>query len=1091
MALSCSRSVIASAFLGFAALSTIADVGMPSIFSDGMVLQRDASVPIFGWASPGERIKVTGSWAADATAEAVTDARGRWSVSLRTPERADPATLTVQGNTTKSFNDVLIGEVWICSGQSNMEWPLAQTDNAEAEIARAADPMVRLFTVKNNISLHPLIDCDGAWTHCTPESAARFSAVGYYFAREIAARLDVPVGVISADWGGTPAQAWSSAETIAAFPEFASQMDFISKAKDPETRAAVTEGWEQRWWTALDEPGPKRQPKAWVTDAFDDAAWSRMNVPGPFAGDDLGRHDGIVYFRRTVELTSEFAGAGGGGSGRLLLGPIDDRDTVWINGKLVGSTHVDGKWADPRTYEIPAGLLKPGKNVVAVRVLDTAGLGALGFASGRSSDMSITVGLGPSEKSQSIAGEWTYAVGPSMRELPPLSSAPQIGPGMPTTLYNGMISPLAPYGIRGAIWYQGESNIGNAPLYARLFPAMIQGWRKAWNQGDFPFYFVQIAPYRYPNVNPHLVAELRESQQQSLATTNTGMAVTLDIGNPADIHPGNKKDVGHRLAFIALARTYGQDGVEWSGPMPATTSVSGAELRIRFDHGEQMTLRDSTSPQLWIAGEDKTFRPAIARVEGDTLILSNPAVAKPVAARYAWSSAPSAAIFGATGLPAAPFRTDTWGASEATFADEGRTGYLTSEPGFTPIFNARDLSGWVNVNCDASTWQVRDGMIICSGIPTGLLRTSRQYENFVMEVEFRHMRSGGNAGIFVWSDPVPVTGQPFTRSVEVQVMDGLEGDWYTSDGDIFPIWGAVMKPENGRGNGNRAFPTEKRMNPSPGWNHYRITCNSGEISLAVNGKVVTRGSQISPRKGYICLEAEGSEVHFRNLIIKELPGSPTPLSESDVALTDEGFVPLYNGVNLGGWKHNPANEGHWQANDYVLAYDGKGDHLWSEKSYKDFVLIADWRWSGPTRDVERPVIAPDGSQKVDAQGKPVNAAIKEAGDSGIYLRGSDKSQVNIWCWPVGSGEVYGYRTDGSMPAEVRAGVTPKQAADAPIGEWNRFVITMKGDRLTVELNGKTVIQNAHLPGVPAEGPIALQHHGDPIEFANIYIRELK
>lgn len=1070
-------------------LSAIADVGMPSIFGDGMVLQRDASVPVWGWASPGEVVKVTGSWGAEATAEVTTDSQGRWSVHLRTPESAEPATLTVQGSTTKTFKNVLIGEVWICSGQSNMEWPLAATENAEAEIALAADPRVRLFTVKNTISLHPQLDCEGNWSECSPETASKFSAVGYYYARELAARLDVPVGVISADWGGTPAQAWSSEQTLADFPEFASQLQFIAKAKDPETRASVTNGWEQRWWDALDQPGPKRQPKAWTTDSFDDASWSTMAVPGAFAG-ELGGHDGVVYFRRSIDLTAEFAGAGGGGSGRLSLGPIDDRDTVWINGKMIGSTHVDGKWAEPRVYEIPAGLLKTGPNVIAVRVLDTAGLGAVGFASGKSYDVSITVGLGPSEKAVSIAGDWKYAVGPTMRELPALTSAPQIGPGTPTTLYNGMIAPIAPYGIRGAIWYQGESNIGNADLYGRLIPAMIKGWRDAWDQGEFPFYFVQIAPYRYAGVNPSLVAELRESQQKSLATPNTGMAVTLDIGNPADIHPGNKRDVGLRLASLALAKTYSVEGVEWSGPMFTGATAAGAELRVRFDHGEGMTLRESAAPQFWIAGADKKFRPAMARVEDDTLALSHPEVSTPVAARYAWSAAPEGVLFGATGLPAGPFRTDDWSSTDVSYADEGKTSHLTTEQGFAPMFNGKDLSGWANVNCADSTWRVRDGMIICSGIPTGLLRTQRQYENFIMEVEFRHMRAGGNAGIFVWSDPLPVKGQPFTRSVEVQVMDGAEGDWYTSDGDIFPIWGALMTPENGRG-GSRAFPTEKRMIPSPGWNHYRITCNNGEISLAVNGKIVTRGRNVSPRKGYICLESEGSEVHFRNLMIKELPSSSTPLSASDVAMLDEGFVPLYNGVDLAGWKANPANVGHWKASDYILSYDGKGDHLWSERAFKDFVLIADWRWSGPARDVERPLINPDGSQRMDADGKPVNAKIKEAGDSGIYLRGSDKSQVNIWCWPVGSGEVYGYRTDGSMPPEVRAGVTPRVNADAPIGEWNRFVITMKGELLTVELNGKIVIENARLPGVPAEGPIALQHHGDPIEFANVYIKELK
>ncbi len=1090
MSLFHARVAVASILIATSAVGAHADVGMPAIFGDGMVLQRDASVPVWGWATPGERIRVSGSWSDDAVGEVVTGADGRWSVALRTPGMAETSTLTVQGGTTKTFKNVLIGEVWICSGQSNMEWPLAQTDGAEAEIARASDPMVRLFTVKNTISLHPQLDCEGQWSECSPESAAGFSAVGYFFARELSARLGVPVGVISADWGGTPAQAWTDGATMETIPEFASQMEFIAKAKDPQTRASVTEGWEQRWWNALDEPGAKRQPKAWTTEAFDDTSWETMAAPGAFAGDDLGRHDGIVYMRRVIDLPADFASAGGGGSGRLSLGPIDDRDTTWINGKLVGSTHADGKWAEPRVYEIPAGLLKAGRNVVAVRVLDTAGLGAIGFASGKFYDMAITVGLGPSEKSVSIAGDWKYAMGPAMRDLPAMANAPQIGPGTPTTLFNGMIAPLVPYGIRGAIWYQGESNIGNAPLYARLFPAMIDGWRSIWKQRDFPFYFVQIAPYRYSNVNPSLVAELRESQQHSLSTPNTGMAVTLDIGNPADIHPTNKRDVGLRLVAIALAKTYGEDGVEWSGPMPTTVATTGAEMRIRFDHGEGMTVRESATPELWIAGSDKQFRPARVRVEGDALVLSSPGVDSPVAARYAWSSSPEATIFGASGLPAAPFRTDDWGTNDATYTDDGKTSYLTTEAGFVALFTGTDLSGWKNVNCAPSTWQARDGMIVCSGIPTGLLRTEKQYENFVMEVEFRHLRAGGNAGIFVWSDPIPVKGQPFTRSVEVQVMDGLEGDWYTSDGDIFPIWGAVMTPENGRG-GSRAFPTEKRMVAAPGWNHYRITCNNGEISLAVNGKVVTRGSGVSPRKGYICLESEGSEVHFRNLMIKELPSSQVPLSESDVAMLDEGFVPLYNGVDLAGWRADPANADHWTASDYVLSYDGKGDHLWSERSFGDFVLVADWRWSGAVHEAEVPVIDADGSQRVDADGKPVTARVKEAGDSGIYLRGNDKSQVNIWCWPIGSGEVYGYRTDGAMSPEVRAGVTPRVNADAPIGEWNRFVITMKGEVLTVELNGKLVVEKARLPGVPASGPIALQNHGFAIEFANVYIKELE
>ncbi len=411
--------------------------------------------------------------------------------------------------------------------------------------------------------------------------------------------------------------------------------------------------------------------------------------------------------------------------------------------------------------------------------------------------------------------------------------------------------------------------------------------------------------------------------------------------------------------------------------------------------------------------------------------------------------------------------------------------------GFVPLFNGVDLEGWAPVNCDHSTWTVRDGMIVCSGIPTGELRTERMYENFIVELEWRHMVPKGNAGFFVWSDPLPARGQPFTRAVEVQVLDGRETPNYTSHGDVFPIHGAVMTPDRPHPGGwARCLPSEKRAKPSPEWNHYRVTCIDGTLKLEVNGEEVSGGYDINPRKGYLCLESEGSEVHFRNLRIQELPPSEGPLHSGNVAERAVGFRSLYNGVDLDGWVVGEGEEGHWKAADWKLSYDGQGGHLWSEEEFGDFELIADWRWSGPAAEAMRPVILPNGSVQHEG-GQAVQAAVTDAGDSGIYLRGSSKSQVNIWCWPVGSGEVWGYRTDASMPAEVRAACTPKVAADAPIGKWNRFHIRMVGDRLTVDLNGQRVIDGAQLPGVPARGPIALQHHGHPIEFANLFVRELE
>ena len=313
---------------------------------------------------------------------------------------------------------------------------------------------------------------------------------------------------------------------------------------------------------------------------------------------------------------------------------------------------------------------------------------------------------------------------------------------------------------------------------------------------------------------------------------------------------------------------------------------------------------------------------------------------------------------------------------------------------------------------------------------------------------------------------------------------------YTSHGDIFSIQGASMVPDRPHPAGwARCLPSERLVKPSPEWNHYRVTCIEGTIKLEVNGEQVAGGYDCVPRMGYICLESEGSEVHFRNLRIRELPARhelPRKLRAEDAS----DFQPLYNGVDLSGWVVGPEHEGGWTAKDWILDHNGNGTNLWTKSEYGDFVLMADWRWTGEAEEREVPVVLPDGSTGRTADGLEARVLVADAGDSGIYLRGSRKSQVNIWCWPIGSGEVHGYRTDASQPPEVRKAVTPRMNADAPIGKWNRFIITMRGDRLTVVLNGETVIHHAQLPGVAARGRIALQHHGYPLQFANLYIRKL-
>ncbi|MBN2329723.1 MAG: DUF1080 domain-containing protein [Candidatus Omnitrophica bacterium] len=406
---------------------------------------------------------------------------------------------------------------------------------------------------------------------------------------------------------------------------------------------------------------------------------------------------------------------------------------------------------------------------------------------------------------------------------------------------------------------------------------------------------------------------------------------------------------------------------------------------------------------------------------------------------------------------------------------------------FVDLFNGRNLEGWVNVNCAPETWTVRDEMIVCTGIPTGVLRTERMYENYILELEYKHMKERGNAGLFLHSWDITALGQPFTRSIECQVMDG-------NGGDVFAIHGAQMTPDkpHPKGWNMRSLPVEFRQNPAGEWNHYRIVSRDGSVALALNGKVVTRGYHCAPRKGYICLESEGSEVYFRNIRIQERSGGGAPADVT--AQKDRGFRSLYNGLDFRGWRWDAGHEGHWRAHNWILEYDGKSEaedkNLWTEDEYENFTLIVDWRMTRKPEIDHVPIVLPDGSYLTDEQGEPITAAVRDAGDSGIYLRGSSKSQINIWQWPCGSGEIWGYRLDPDMPPEVRRGATPILNADNRVGEWNRFEITLIGDVITVVLNGKTVIREARLPGIPPKGPIALQHHGDPIQFANLYIKEL-
>lgn len=408
------------------------------------------------------------------------------------------------------------------------------------------------------------------------------------------------------------------------------------------------------------------------------------------------------------------------------------------------------------------------------------------------------------------------------------------------------------------------------------------------------------------------------------------------------------------------------------------------------------------------------------------------------------------------------------------------------------LFNGRDLTGWVNVNGAPNTWSVREGLLVCSGKPSGFLRTAEMYENYVLEWECRLAAAGGNSGTFVHADALPQVGAPYPRAIEVQLLDG-------DHGSIFGIRGASIVPVVNRdfkGGTPRARPTDNRRYPGSQWNHYRLTSKNGRLDLEVNGPVrVTEVFKSSQRKGYIGLQSEGSEVHFRNIRLWPLADGTAPSDQ--VAQADEGLRPIFDGLSFAGWQFHEAFQGHWVAQDGVVRCDGqirraKGESrdLWTEREYGDFVLVADWRLTKKPEPKKLPSFTPDGMYVYGADKKPVLRELLDAGDSGIYLRGNTRSQVNIWSQPMGSGDINDYHKDGKLPIEVRQACVPKKHADHPPGQWNRFVITMRGDRVSVVLNGETVIDRAVLPGVPPRGRIALQNHNDPVEFRNLFIKEL-
>jgi sialate O-acetylesterase len=627
-----------------------ADVRMPALFSDHMVIQRDADAPVWGWAAPGEEVTVSASWGGESvTVEANAD--GRWSTILATPGAGGPHQITVQGDNFVPIRNVFTGEVWICSGQSNMEWRVNGSDNAAEEMKAANYPMIRHFDVRNVISTSPLDDCQGKWTSCSPASVGGYTAVGYYFGRKLHQDLGVPIGLIATNWGGTVAEAWTSEGALAAnFPEFQPALDQVAqmRAGGGSDLSAV----QLAWWKGLEEK-QAGVSSDWMTASFDDTEWSSATVPGNWSDVGLGGYDGTAWYRRSAEIPASWVGK----NLVLELGPADDMDRVWANGQLIGETKADGQHQTARRYVVPKDCVTGTSMQLTVCVIDTGGAGSLGA---KPEDMKLSLAGRAEAASISISGEWRFQKGTSLKEVGNFPRQASFHANTPTALYNGMIAPLVPFAIRGAIWYQGESNRGRAPQYRELFPAMIADWREAWGQGDFPFGFVQIAPYGYGG-DTGQAAGLREAQTMTLSSPNTGMAVTMDLGNPADIHPRNKQDVGDRLALWALAESYGVEDLVYSGPMYSTHEVEGETIHLSMNHVHGgLVAEGGPLSHFTMAGADKVFHPATAEIDGGTIVVRCAEVSEPVAVRYAWGAADEPNLKNAEGLPAPSFRTDDW-----------------------------------------------------------------------------------------------------------------------------------------------------------------------------------------------------------------------------------------------------------------------------------------------------------------------------------------------------------------------------------------------------------------------------------------------
>ena len=619
-------------------------VRLPALVGSGMVLQRDANVKLWGWAKPGEEVTVRflGKTYAAKTAE-----DGDWSVMLPPMRAGGPYSMEIDATNHIVLNNIMIGDVWLCSGQSNMQLPMiAVRSKYKKLIARSVNPEIREFIVPNLYNFKgPQKEIPyGTWESENPWTILRWSAVSYFFARNLWDKYHVPIGLINSSVGGTPIQAWMSAEALKDFPkdlktaeEFArpGYIDSVEKAND-----TLNDNWYGKVWQ--DDKGMSAEIP-WYAPSYDDAGWPRVEIPGFDGNDVIDSVYGVVWFRREFDLPASLKGK----PAKLLMGRIVSSDYDYINGVFVGS--LPNQYIE-RDYDVAAGILKAGKNTIAVRVFGIHN--PIQFVTDKPYYLEI------GNKKISLAGEWRYKVG---------TTAPRLAYEtfiifMPEGCYNAMIAPLLNYRIKGAIWYQGESNGYNPSGYGEMFRTMITDWRQKWGEGNFPFLFVQLPDYGPIKFEPGPSgwARVRAGQLSALQLPNTGMAVTYDIGEWNDLHPVDKGNVGKRLALAAYHVAYGDNSIVYSGPIYKSMRIEGNKIVVSFTNvGTGLLAKGGPLKQFEIKGKDGKYVWAKAKISGDKVIVWSDSVSNPVSVRYAWADTPAGAnLYNKEGLPASPFETE-------------------------------------------------------------------------------------------------------------------------------------------------------------------------------------------------------------------------------------------------------------------------------------------------------------------------------------------------------------------------------------------------------------------------------------------------